>query len=91
MKAALPGLAISEISAGPPGGPLAHVDQVVADIKAQPEGTVAIVVSHSNTVGPILAGLGGGTIDPIAESEFDKLFVLFDPPKGVAALLKLRY
>jgi phosphohistidine phosphatase SixA len=91
LKEALPSLSISEIPAGSPGGPIAHVAQVVADIKAQPEGTVAIVVSHSNTVGPIISGLGGEAVDPIAENEFDKLFVLFGPPAGKKTVLRLRY
>jgi phosphohistidine phosphatase SixA len=84
-------LAIHPISAGAPGGPTGHVDAVVAAITALQPGTTAIVVSHSNTVGPIIQGLGGGTIAPIDETEFDKLFVLFKPANGQGTLLRLRY
>ena len=68
-------LVITEASAAAPGGPTAHVQEIVAAISALPAAAVAIVVSHSNTVGPIIAGLGGGAIASIAETEFDKLFI----------------
>ena len=51
---------------------------------------VAAIVSHSNTVPLIIAGLGGGDVGPIEDDEFDKLFVLFDGPAG-KTVLRLRY
>ncbi|CCE98516.1 conserved hypothetical protein (plasmid) [Sinorhizobium fredii HH103] len=84
-------LAITEFSAAAPGGPDAHVQAIVAAAAALPATAVAVVVSHSNTVGPIIQGLGGGVIAPIGEAEFDRLFVLIIPPNGDKALLQLRY
>src|ERR1051325_1520000 len=46
-------LTIKEIKIGGPGGADAHEQKIVQAIKSQPAGTVIIVVSHSNTVGPI--------------------------------------
>ena len=85
------GLTITEFSAAAPGGPDGHVEAVVAAAAALPATAVAIAVSHSNTVGPIIEGLGGGSIAPIGEAEFDRLFVLFIPPIDKKTLLQLRY
>jgi phosphohistidine phosphatase SixA len=84
-------LSINEVSAGTPGGIAAHIQLVIAAIEVMPDTTVAVVVSHSNTVGPIIEGLGGGSIAPIQESEFDKLFILFRPMGCSKTLLQLRY
>src|SRR2546423_2485982 len=46
-----------------------HVKQIVDQIKALPDDAVAAVVGHTNTVGSIIKGLTGRTIDAIAESE----------------------
>lgn len=84
-------LTINEISAASPGGPDGHVQALVAAVDALPADRVAVVVSHSNTVGPIIQGLGGGIIPAIEDTEFDKLFVLFRPAGGQKTLLQLRY
>jgi phosphohistidine phosphatase SixA len=84
-------LSIKEFTAAAPGGPDGHVQAVVAAAMALPAEAVAVAVSHSNTVGPIIEGLGGGAIAPIGEAEFDRLFVLFIPPGGNKTLLRLRY
>ena len=84
-------LAINEISAGGASGPAGHVRAVVTALRALPDAAIAVVVSHSNTVGPIIEGLGAGVIDAIGDSEFDKLFVLFGSGNGPRSLLKLRY
>lgn len=83
-------LTIKQIDIAGPGAD-AHVQNIVQAVKSQPAGATIIVVSHSNTVGPIVQGLGGGSIEPIGNDEFDKLFVLFVKPNGSAALLRLRY
>jgi phosphohistidine phosphatase SixA len=68
-----------------------HIARVVDLVKAQPAAAVVAVVSHSNTVGPILQGLGSGPLDPIGDKEFDKLFVLFRGAGGPAGLTMVRY
>jgi hypothetical protein len=70
---------------------LGDVQGTVAAVKSRPTGEIVAVVGHSDTVGPIIEGLGGEPVGPIGPNEFDKLFVLFiDPPRKVT-LLKLRY
>ena len=68
-----------------------EVQETVKAVKSQPTDAVVAVVGHSNTVGPIVEKLGGGPVGSINPSEFDKLFVLFIDPAGMATLVKLRY
>jgi len=84
-------LTIHEVSAADPGGTNAHVQLVIAAIEALSPGTVAVVVSHSNTVRSIIEGLGGGADATIAETEFDKLFLLVRSADGQNTLLRLHY
>jgi len=72
----------------------AHVHQVVQAIKSQHDDAVIVVVGHTNTVPLIIKELGGGTVEPILDQEFDKLFIVSTNPNQPAskgALLKLRY
>ena len=73
------------------GGVAAHVQHVVDAVKALPDDAVAAVVGHSNTAGPVVKGLTGRTIDPIADDEFDKLFVLSIPATGASTVVPLKY
>lgn len=52
------------------------VADLVARIKTNNVGQTVLVAGHSETVGEIIKGLGGGTIDPIGISEFDNLYVV---------------
>jgi phosphohistidine phosphatase SixA len=83
-------LIVKEVGFEGPNGVASHIAKVVDFVKAQPAAVVA-VVSHSNTVGPILQGLGAGPVAPIGDNEFDKLFVLFRAPNVPASLTMLRY
>lgn len=85
------GAALSVTPMAVDGGVDVHAQAIADAIALLPPAAVAVVVGHSNTVGPIIAKLGGGPIDDIADTEFDKLFVLSRAPGGTASLLKLRY
>jgi phosphohistidine phosphatase SixA len=84
-------LAIEEVGFPGQDGIEFHIRKIVDSIKALPTSTVVAVVSHSNTVGPILEGLGSGPVGTIEATEFDKLFVLFVGVQGPPTLLMLRY
>lgn len=61
----------------------------MATVLAVNAGT-AVVVGHSNTVPQLIVALGaGGPV--IADSEFDRLFVVTRGPTGDVRLLALRY
>src|SRR3954468_7627448 len=55
-------LTIKKVSAAGPGGLEAHIEAIVAALKELPDSAIAVVVSHSNTVGLIIEGLGGSSI-----------------------------
>lgn len=84
-------LTVKAVGFPEPNGIAHHVATIVQAVQSLPADAVVAVVSHSNTVGPILLGLGSGPIDPIADNEFDKLFVLFRGANPPPTLLMLRY
>ena len=91
LQQKLPGLQIKEIKFADADQADDYAKRVAAAVRALPADAVVAVIGHSNTVGPVIAQLGGGQIAPIAETEFDKMFVLFVAPDRPASLLKLRY
>ena len=84
-------LTVNEVGFPESNGIAHHVATIVQAIKSQPADAVVAVVGHSNTVGLILQELGSGPIGPIADNEFDKLFVLFRGANPPPTLLMLRY
>jgi hypothetical protein len=62
---------------------------LVAKLRAG-TGDPALVVAHQDTLPKIIATLGGGEIKPIADNQFDQLFVIIlDGAK--ARLMTLHY
>jgi phosphohistidine phosphatase SixA len=72
-------------------GAQVHQQHIIAAVKQLPTNATAAIVSHSNTVGPIIHGLTGQTIGTIEDQQFDKLFVLSIPAAGAASVTLLRY
>lgn len=68
------GLMITVVRAGSPLQ--AHLDSVAATVKRQPQGSVVLVVGHSNTVPGIIAALGGPRMPDLCDSQYSSLFVL---------------
>jgi broad specificity phosphatase PhoE len=91
LKEKVPGVRIEEITTPTTESGDHYAQRVAAAVRALPADAVVAVVGHSDTVGPTIAHLGGGSIDPIGEHEFDKLFVLFVEADRPPSLLKLRY
>lgn len=63
---------------------------LAAELAALPGG-VAVVAAHSNTIGPIIEALGGGTIPPIEDRDYDDLFVVTLLAPGRARVVHLSY
>ena len=55
-------------------------------MKAKHNGDVILIVGHSNTVGPLVNGLGGEGDFSVEENEFDSLFVVTSDSKTTVAL-----
>lgn len=51
----------------------------------------ALVVAHSNTIGPIVAALGGPAVADLDEAWFDRMFVLGRRRAGEISFLRLRF
>jgi phosphohistidine phosphatase SixA len=63
-------------------------------IRGTHRGQVVLVVGHSNTVGAIveaLSGAHGFTPSPIADDEYDRLYLLQIPQHGPVRVLQSRY
>jgi phosphohistidine phosphatase SixA len=71
--------------------PVQDIDALVAKLRALTTGSVALVVNHSNTIPKIVDKLGGGSVQPIAEDEYDRLLVVTLSGDGKAHVVTLRY
>ena len=70
--------------------PVQDVDAMVTKLRALPPGAAALVVNHSGTIPKSVEKLGGGSIDPIAEDEYDRLLIL-TIENGGAHIVTLRF
>ncbi|HEX9729162.1 MAG TPA: histidine phosphatase family protein [Gemmatimonadales bacterium] len=66
-------------------------DDLATRIRAEHSGGVVVVVGHSNTTPDVMRALGIVEPSPIAEDEYDNLYVVTIAPDGSATLLALRY
>ncbi|SPF52982.1 conserved exported hypothetical protein [Candidatus Sulfopaludibacter sp. SbA4] len=66
-------------------------DALLAKLRPGAPGGVALVVGHSNTVPEIVKRLGGGTVAAIADSEYDRLFVVTITGENQASVVTLHY
>lgn len=67
------------------------VEDLVDLILADHAGEIVLVAGHSNTVPQIIEELGGGIVSPIAENEYDNLFVITVFSWGGPKLVHLQY
>lgn len=68
-----------------------YVEDLATRLKTDHAGEVVVVVSHSNTVPPIVNALGAGPFENLTEEEYDDLFVVTIGADGRATALRLRY
>jgi broad specificity phosphatase PhoE len=71
--------------------PAKDIEGLVAKLRAGAPDDVVLVVGHSDTVPEIVKLLGGGSVPPIGDSEYDRLFVLTLTPPNRATVVTLRY
>jgi broad specificity phosphatase PhoE len=70
----------------------AHAPEALAaEILADHAGGTVVVVSHSNVVPAVIAGLGGPHLPDLPEDEFDNLFWVNVHPDDGARVHHLRY
>lgn len=68
-----------------------YVQKIVTKVKALPENAIAVIVSHDAAIRPIVEGLTGRTVEDVAGTQFDKLFVLEVHKTGAGNVALIRY
>lgn len=71
-----------------PGG---DVGQIANHAMHDHRGGAVLIVGHSNTIPQIIERIGGIEVPPIADEEFDDIYVVSVPTLGKASLLRLEY
>jgi phosphohistidine phosphatase SixA len=91
LKSKLPALDVEEIRFEDADDAEDYAKKVATAVGLLEADAVVAVIGHSDTVGPTIKELGGGSIEPIGEHEFDKLFVMSITADRSVTLVKLRY
>ena len=68
--------------------PAKDIDSLVAKVRT---GGVALVVGHSNTVPEIIKRIGGGTMQPIDDGEYDRMYIMTLTDQNQATVVALHY
>jgi broad specificity phosphatase PhoE len=73
------------------GGNQAQATAQAQELLTKHRGQVVLVVGHSNTLPLLAEALAGIPIQPIPDTEYDRLMVVVVPPSGPARLIQSRY
>ena len=71
--------------------PAKDIDALVAKLRARAEEGTVLVVGHSNTIPAIVERLSRETVPPIADGEYDRMFVVTLIGPNQAKVVVLRY
>jgi broad specificity phosphatase PhoE len=71
--------------------PAADIKGLASRLMHEHEGGSVLVIGHSNTVPELIHELGDIDVPPIADDEYDTLYVLSVPSFGQASLLRMEY
>ena len=67
-------------------------EAVLAKILKAHKGKIILIVGHSNTIPPLIADLGASKlVPPIAEFEYDNIYIVSIPWFGKTKTIRLRY
>ena len=70
----------------------ADTELVLERILDNHKGKIILVVGHSNTLAPLMANLGASKkVPPIAEEEYDNIYIVAIPWFGKTKTIRLRY
>ena len=70
----------------------ADTETVLENILRDHKGKIVLVVAHSNTVPELIANLGASKkVPPIAEDEYDNLYLISIPWFGKTKTIRMRY
>lgn len=68
-----------------------QTDQLAVQLRQLPEGAVAVVAGHSNTVPELIEALGGPDLPQIEHGQYDRLFQLLLLEAGDVQLVELAF
>jgi broad specificity phosphatase PhoE len=70
----------------------ADTEAIMEHIVREHKGKIILVVGHSNTLPALMAGMGASKkVPPIAEDEFDNIYIVSIPWFGKTKTIRLRY
>jgi phosphohistidine phosphatase SixA len=70
---------------------ISNLDSLVSRLKALEPGGFALVVHHESQIPELIKRLGGGSVPPFIEAEFDRMYVVTLTGAGEVSLATLRY
>jgi 2,3-bisphosphoglycerate-dependent phosphoglycerate mutase len=70
--------------------PARDIDQILTHVRAH-RGSRVLIVGHSNTIPDIVDRLAGEKLPPIADGDYDDLYVVATPTFGPASVLRLTF
>ena len=68
-----------------------YARDLAQEILTRSAGKAVLVVGHSNTVPDIVKALSGDTVAPIADPEYDHIFIVVVPASGSPRLIQTRF
>jgi len=71
--------------------PASDTKGLVSRVMHEHEGGSVLIIGHSNTVPELIHELGDIDVPPIADDEYDTLYVLSVPSFGHASVLRMEY
>ncbi len=71
--------------------PEAYAADLAPKLVKKHAGQAVLIVGHSDTVPALVKALTGQTVPPIAETEFDRLYLVEVPKTGAARVIAARY
>lgn len=71
--------------------PAVDLDLLISRLRSFPSDETVLVVGHGNTVPAIVEKLGGGTVPPLGENEYDRMIIVVTRGSQRPAVLTLRY
>ena len=69
----------------------AHVEAVVAAVRARGAGEVVLVVGHSNTIPAIVTALGGPKLPDLCDAQYSQIFILEFPASEPPRFIRAKY
>ena len=71
--------------------PADDVKGMVARVLRERRGGTALIVAHSNTLPELIKRLSAVSIPPIADEEYDNIYIVTVPTFGKVSVLRLKY